>query len=63
MSSSSATGEPMGASDTTTVQLAVPPRCSGPYEGQEGDVQSLREGAFTYHLADSHDALSAEARY
>ena len=27
------TGDPIGSSETVTEQLAVPPRCSGPYEG------------------------------
>ena len=27
------TGDPTGLSETTTVQLQVPPRISGPYEG------------------------------
>ena len=29
------TGEPTGLSDTVTAQLAVPPRISGPYEGNQ----------------------------
>ena len=28
-------GEPMGRSETHTLQLAVPPRISGPYEGSQ----------------------------
>ncbi len=35
------TGEPMRRSDTTTEQLAVPPRISGPYDGiQETSLPS-----------------------
>src|SRR3972149_2372679 len=32
-SGSATTGEPMGSSEMTTVHVAVPPRCSGPYDG------------------------------
>jgi len=36
------TGEPTGRSEITTVQLQVPPRISGPYEGsQETSLPSL----------------------